>query len=157
MKARSELNAAFARFKELADRKREIFDEDLQALVSYESVTGRSDGALQVSSRWRQHSETGELPVAAHRVHRRWRRGARRVQRLRPGGCHRSRPSSRTSNSGAELVLYSVNAITGYRSQGEVTVRLQAAGRGGQRRGCRYRHHGGLCQGLSECAEQITE
>ena len=28
------LNAAFARFKELADRKREIFDEDIQALVS---------------------------------------------------------------------------------------------------------------------------
>src|SRR5690606_10127902 len=27
-------NAAFARFKELADKKHEIFDEDLQALVS---------------------------------------------------------------------------------------------------------------------------
>ncbi len=30
------LNAAFARFKELADKKREIFDEDLHALVSDE-------------------------------------------------------------------------------------------------------------------------
>ncbi|WP_434481169.1 homocitrate synthase/isopropylmalate synthase family protein, partial [Escherichia ruysiae] len=30
----AELNAAFARFKELADKKHEIFDEDLQALVS---------------------------------------------------------------------------------------------------------------------------
>jgi 2-isopropylmalate synthase len=32
------LNAAFARFKELADKKREIFDEDLHALVSDELV-----------------------------------------------------------------------------------------------------------------------
>ena len=30
----TELNAAFARFKDLADKKHEIFDEDLQALVS---------------------------------------------------------------------------------------------------------------------------
>ena len=30
----AELNAAFARFKDLADKKHEIFDEDLQALVS---------------------------------------------------------------------------------------------------------------------------
>lgn len=33
------LNAAFARFKELADKKHEIFDEDLQALMSDEAVT----------------------------------------------------------------------------------------------------------------------
>src|SRR5213075_188717 len=33
------LNAAFAKFKELADKKREIFDEDLQALFSDEAVT----------------------------------------------------------------------------------------------------------------------
>lgn len=33
------LNAAFARFKELADKKREIFDEDLHALVSDELVS----------------------------------------------------------------------------------------------------------------------
>ncbi|MFI4923041.1 MAG: 2-isopropylmalate synthase, partial [Burkholderiales bacterium] len=31
------VNAAFARFKELADKKHEIFDEDLQALVSQEA------------------------------------------------------------------------------------------------------------------------
>ena len=34
-----QLNAAFARFKELADKKREIFDEDIQALMSDETVT----------------------------------------------------------------------------------------------------------------------
>ncbi len=33
------LNAAFAKFKDLADKKSEIFDEDLQMLVSDEAVT----------------------------------------------------------------------------------------------------------------------
>ena len=31
------LNAAFKRFKDLADKKREIFDEDLQALIIEEN------------------------------------------------------------------------------------------------------------------------
>jgi isopropylmalate/homocitrate/citramalate synthase len=35
------LNSAFARFKDLADKKREIFDEDIQALMSDEAVTPR--------------------------------------------------------------------------------------------------------------------
>ncbi|MDR2689819.1 MAG: 2-isopropylmalate synthase, partial [Azoarcus sp.] len=56
------LNAAFARFKELADKKHEIFDEDLQALVSDETVTPAQEyyklNYSQVSS------ETGETPHA---------------------------------------------------------------------------------------------
>ena len=39
LESEADINAAFARFKELADRKSEIFDEDIQALVSDESVT----------------------------------------------------------------------------------------------------------------------
>ena len=38
-----EINSAFARFKELADRKSEIFDEDILALVSDESVTSEKE------------------------------------------------------------------------------------------------------------------
>ena len=38
MESESEINAAFAKFKELADRKSDIFDEDILALVSEESV-----------------------------------------------------------------------------------------------------------------------
>ncbi len=34
MESEADINAAFARFKELADRKSEIFDEDILALVS---------------------------------------------------------------------------------------------------------------------------
>jgi 2-isopropylmalate synthase len=53
----SEINTAFARFKELADRKSEIFDEDILALVSDESVTSEKEqfGFVSLS----QHSETG--------------------------------------------------------------------------------------------------
>src|SRR5512135_3748553 len=56
------LNAAFARFKELADKKREIFDEDLQALVSDEAVAHVSEHYRLVAMG--AHSETGVLPVA---------------------------------------------------------------------------------------------
>ncbi len=39
----AEVNAAFAKFKELADRKSEIFDEDIIALVGDESVTSEQE------------------------------------------------------------------------------------------------------------------
>ncbi|WP_293932048.1 2-isopropylmalate synthase [Iodobacter sp.] len=121
------LNAAFARFKELADRKREIFDEDLHALVSDEMVAIEHEyfkfTALKVMS------ETGEMP-SAHIV-------------MSEDGVEKQATSSGSgpvdavfkaiesmANSGAELQLYSVNAITqGTDSQGEVTVRLEKTGR----------------------------
>ena len=56
------VNAAFARFKDLADRKQEIFDEDLQALVNEEVVAHVSEHYRLVSMR--AHSETGEQPTA---------------------------------------------------------------------------------------------
>src|SRR6187401_620043 len=57
-----QLNAAFARFKELADKKREIFDEDIQALMSDETVTAEHERYILVSLT--AHSETGEHPFA---------------------------------------------------------------------------------------------
>ena len=56
------LNVAFARFKELADKKHEIFDEDLNALMRDESVTPETEHFRLVASRF--HSETGETPQA---------------------------------------------------------------------------------------------
>src|SRR5688500_17972187 len=56
------LNAAFARFKELADKKREIFDEDIQALLSDEAVTPESEHYKLISLT--AHSETGEQPFS---------------------------------------------------------------------------------------------
>ena len=43
--SKEEFNDVFVRFKALADKKREIFDEDLQALVS-EVQMGTEDDAL---------------------------------------------------------------------------------------------------------------
>ena len=58
----AELNAAFARFKDLADRKSEIFDEDIIALLGDGSVTTEKEHFGFVSMK--QHSETGEMPQA---------------------------------------------------------------------------------------------
>ncbi|MCM8595826.1 2-isopropylmalate synthase [Accumulibacter sp.] len=121
------LNVAFARFKELADKKHEIFDEDLQALVSDEVQT--PDGEYYKLAYSRVCSETGELPAAD--------------VTLIVEGCERkasgigSGPVDATfkaiesvAGSGAKLMLYSVNAITtGTDAQGEVTVRLARGGR----------------------------
>src|SRR5258708_39937653 len=57
-----QLNAAFARFKELADKKREIFDEDIQALLSDETVAPEAEHYKLVSIS--AHSETGEQPFS---------------------------------------------------------------------------------------------
>src|SRR5687767_220112 len=57
-----DVNAAFARFKDLADRKSDIFDEDILALVSDESATHEQETYRLVSLK--QHSETGERPHA---------------------------------------------------------------------------------------------
>jgi 2-isopropylmalate synthase len=123
----SELNAAFARFKDLADKKHEIFDEDLQALVSDTLAEEAPERfklvCLEVTSK------TGEVPQA------------KLVLSVDGGEQHAeaqgSGPVDATFKaiesialSAATLQLYSVNAITqGTDSQGEVTVRLEKAGR----------------------------
>ncbi len=57
-----ELNAAFSRFKDLADKKHEIFDEDLQALVTDANLDATNERVKLVSLR--VCSETGETPQA---------------------------------------------------------------------------------------------
>jgi 2-isopropylmalate synthase len=117
-----QLNAAFARFKELADKKQEIFDEDLQALMSDEVVTPEDEHYKLLSLR--VCSETGEVPHAAITLsvggpeHKAEANGSGPVD-----GAFKAIES--IAQSGAELLLYSVNAITGGTdAQGEVTVRL---------------------------------
>ena len=127
MESEADTNAAFARFKELADGKSEIFDEDILALVSDESVTHEKEqyGFVSLS----QHSETGERPQAkvVFTVDGREVTGASDGN----GPVDASLKAIETHvKSGAEMVLYSVNAISGStESQGEVTVRLQNSGR----------------------------
>ena len=127
MESETDINNAFAKFKELADRKSEIFDEDILALVSDASVLQEREqyGFVALS----QHSETGERPQASVT----FTVNGQEVQGNSDGNgpVDASLKAIETHvKSGAEMVLYSVNAISGStESQGEVTVRLQSSGR----------------------------
>ena len=122
----AETNAAFTRFKELADRKSEIFDEDILALVGVENVSGEDEYAFVSLS---QHSETGERPHATVV----FTAGGKEMKGTSDGNGPVDaslKAIEQHVTSGAEMVLYSVNAISGStESQGEVTVRLQNNGR----------------------------
>jgi len=124
----TELNAAFMRFKDLADRKSEIFDEDIIAIVSEESAFAQEQEHYKFVS-LSQRSETGEQPQAKVV----FALDGKEVT----GEARGNGPVDATFNaiegevgSGSELLLYSVNAITtGTQAQGEVTVRLSKSGR----------------------------
>lgn len=127
LESEAEVNAAFARFKELADRKSEIFDEDILALISEENVLHDNEQYAYVSLS--QHSETGERPHASIV----FTVGGKEVKGESDGNGPVDASLKAIEShvhSGAEMILYSVNAISGStESQGEVTVRLQNSGR----------------------------
>src|SRR3954469_8140131 len=122
------VNAAFKRFKDLADKKHEIFDEDLQALISeseHDEIVPEHYRLVSLMA----HSETGEQPYS--------KLVRSDGQRELHAESHGSGPVDAAFKaietvvkSGAELLLYSVNSITtGTDAQGEVTVRLAKGGR----------------------------
>jgi 2-isopropylmalate synthase len=122
VESEEQLNIAFARFKELADKKQEIFDEDLHALMSDEGVTPEREFYKLVASSVR--SETGETPHAGITLsvggaeHKAQANGSGPVDAI-------FKAIEGIAGSKSELLLYSVNAITsGTDAQGEVTVRL---------------------------------
>ena len=123
----SEVNAAFTRFKELADRKAEIFDEDIMALVSGEEAAAGGEHYRLVSMA--QRSETGELPFATVVFsidgveHSAVGTGDGPVDAM-------VNAIESKAQSGAELVLFAISGISpGTQSQGEVTMRLAHSGR----------------------------
>jgi 2-isopropylmalate synthase len=127
LESESALNSAFARFKELADKKHEIFDEDLQALVTEENLEQATERLKLVSLK--VCSETGETPVAEVTLNV---DGQDMGASMSGGGPVDAafRAIDTIVNSGCNLLLYSVNNITtGTDSQGEVTVRLEKQGR----------------------------
>jgi 2-isopropylmalate synthase len=128
LESEAEINAAFARFKDLADRKSEIFDEDIIALVSDESVTVEQEHYRLLSLS--QKSETGERPHASVTFSAGGHEFKAESAGNGPVDASLKAIESKLS-SGAEMLLYSVNAITSgsTESQGEVTVRLQLGGR----------------------------
>ena len=121
------LNEAFKRFKDLADKKHEIFDEDLQALVTDKGAEEISERVKLVSLKAR--SETGETPVADITITVDGEEKSISSEGSGPVDAA-YRAIEALINSGSDLKLYSVNNITsGTDSQGEVTVRLEKAGR----------------------------
>ncbi|MHB8346528.1 MAG: 2-isopropylmalate synthase [Acidiferrobacterales bacterium] len=126
-KTDEEFNSAFGRFKELADKKHEIFDEDIQALVTEEGQEG-VDEQYRLTS-LKVCSETGVRPHAEVTLSV---GGAQTSAGADGGGPVDAsfRAIEAVVASESQLLLYSVNSITsGTDSQGEVTVRLERAGR----------------------------
>jgi 2-isopropylmalate synthase len=121
------LNNAFARFKELADKKHEIFDEDLQSLVSESNSKTACERFKLVSLS--ANSQTGETPTSE--VVLNMDGGEKKAKSDGSGPVDAAfKAIESIVNSKANLQLYNVNAITeGTDSQGEVTVRLEKGGR----------------------------
>jgi 2-isopropylmalate synthase len=123
----AELNDAFRRFKDLADRKHEIFDEDLQVLVSEADSGSVSERVRLVALK--VCSETGEKPEATVTLSI---DGEEKTLCAEGGGPVDAafKAIKTLVGTDAKLQLYSVNNITsGTDAQGEVTVRLEQDGR----------------------------
>jgi 2-isopropylmalate synthase len=125
--SKEELAVAFARFKELADKKREIYDEDLQALVSEVKMAENQEKYSLVAME--VVSKTGRSPHAALTIrmdgndHDTESDGDGPVDAI-------FKAIEKLARSETNLQLYSVNAVTeGTEAQGEVGVRLEKAGR----------------------------
>ncbi len=121
-----ELNEVFARFKTLADKKHDIFDEDLQALVN-ESVIEAENEIIKLVS-LSVCCETGETPNATMTLNINGEeKQAESVGDGPVDACFKA--IEKLADTGVSLQLYSVNAITtGTDSQGEVTVRVEKDG-----------------------------
>ena len=127
LSSEEELNSAFARFKDLADKKHEIYDEDIQALITDANLEAVNERIKLVYLR--VCSETGETPHA--------------TVTLTVDGEERSgvadgdgpvdasyKAIEKLLRTDSQLLLYSVNSITGGTdAQGEVTVRVEKEGR----------------------------
>ncbi len=121
------LNRAFARFKELADRKIQLTDQDLQAIVTEEIGAGDEDQfvleSLQVGG------GTHLSPTASVRL----RRGEERIEESAMGdGMIDAAMGAIQRATGVEgrLVSFNVSAVTGGTDAlGDVVVQLDLEGR----------------------------
>jgi len=121
-----DLNSAFKKFKALADKKHEIYDEDLQTILT-DNLQDNGERIKLVSLR--VLTETGEIPTAELIL------SVNGTEKL--GASQGDGPVDAVFKaieaivaSGCELQLFSVNNITGGTdAQGEVTVRVNKNGR----------------------------
>ncbi|MFM7272692.1 MAG: 2-isopropylmalate synthase, partial [Gammaproteobacteria bacterium] len=118
-----DLERAFQRFKELADKKHEVFDEDLQALAG-DVAPGEAGKRFQLLA-LEAVSHTGEKPRASVTLSV---DGAERKSASEGDGPVDAvfKAIEQQAQSGCKLLLFSINAITtGTDSQAEVMVRVE--------------------------------
>ena len=150
----NQLEDAFVRFKALADRKKHVYDEDIEALVD-EEIAHAQDRIKLVS-----------LSVIAGT------RGPQRATmkldidgRQQIEECEGNGPVDAVFNCikaivphEAVLELYQVHAVTaGTDAQAEVSVRLAGERPSGDRQGRRSRYAGRVGEGLSRRAQQAAD
>jgi 2-isopropylmalate synthase len=120
-----ELNIVFVKFKELADKKKELVDEDLEAIINEGLLRTTDVFALEYLH---VTSGTTVFPMASVKL----TVGGREVR----GAGYGNGPIdaafnaiARLAGTSSELLRFSVSALTGGTdAQGEVTVRLRENG-----------------------------
>ena len=122
-----EMDVAFSRFKELADKKKYVFDEDIEAILQEEVV--------QIPETWKLEylsiqTETNHPPKARIRL---FFEQNQTLEAFSDGdgpvdACYKA--IEKIVKSNARLIHYGIQAVTGGKdAQGEVTVKLQVKGR----------------------------
>lgn len=121
------LNDLFKRFKDLADKKKQVFDDDIIALI--EDAVGAQDDAIRFVSlqvvAGSKGPQTAELELTVHGESK----GAK-VEGNGPVDAIFKAIRAIVPHEEAQLQLYQVHAITGGTdAQAEVTVRLEENGK----------------------------
>jgi 2-isopropylmalate synthase len=121
-----ELERAFARFKDLADKKAEITDADLEAIVADEVRTAEDVYTLEYIS---TASGTDKIPTATVRL----RKNDEVYEETATGDGQvdaACKAISKATGIEAKLISYSVSAITGgLDAQGDVNIQLEVEGK----------------------------
>ena len=148
------LNAAFARFKELADKKSEIFDEDLQTLVSDEAVAMEQEHFRLLSMM--AHSGNGRNPGGERGDVRGRLRAAFAGAGQRAGGCHVQGDREHCGERRRAAAVFGQQHHLRDRLAGRGHRAVEEEWPHRERGGGRHRHRGGFGQGLHQCAEQAA-
>jgi len=126
--SKEDMNRAFVRFKELADKKKNVYDEDIEAIVAEEvlRVPGRPDKFELLYMN--VNSSTDGVPTATIKMRV---DGGEKMDHATGDGvvdaCYKV--ITKITDSQSQLVRYSVNAITaGTDAQGEVSCLIEDAG-----------------------------
>jgi len=125
---KEDMNRAFIRFKELADKKKNVYDEDIEAIVAEEvlRVPGRPDPFELLYMN--VNSSTDGVPTATVKMRV---DSAEKMDHASGDGVVDAcfKVITKITGSQSQLVRYSVNAITGGTdAQGEVTCLIEDGG-----------------------------